>query len=338
MRVSGNSIQLRSTAALSSLRLVMTSRSRSILVTVCAGRSRSVAADLRRWAWRARLGGELARAGQLGELEHRPRGWSSAAARRRSAPARSRRARRAGPGGAPLAARKPEPPRSASEPCSGGRVNCSDEIVTVSPRSSSKPIADCTSWRSVSISSGGRGAQVSLAVGGRAEDAVDHDRDADPADLARQDHPLAAGLGDLEVLPLAALRRGAGAVARVAAHVAVGQVARHRDARARCRCAFSELSSTSERIATRLSGSIVRSVIVWLSISASTLTSTIALPGPTRASSRRWMFARSVSARSLAPARPPEPGRPCRRARRRARRPSPPPPPASRPATAEETR
>ncbi len=40
--------------------------------------------------------------------------------------------------------------------------------------------------------------------------------------------------------------------------------------------AFSALSSVSVLIATRLSGSTVRSLIVWLSMSASTLTSTMA--------------------------------------------------------------
>ena len=72
--------------------------------------------------------------------------------------------------------------------------------------------------------------------------------------------------------------------------------------------AFSELCSVSELIATRLSGSMMRSVIVWLSISASTLTSTMALPGPTRASSSRWMLARMVSARALGLAAPPVSG------------------------------
>ena len=63
-------------------------------------------------------------------------------------------------------------------------------------------------------------------------------------------------------------------------------------------------SSTSEEIATRLSGSMVRSVTVSLSIAESMLTSTMARPGPTRASSRRSMLARSVASRSLPPAPP----------------------------------
>ncbi len=74
--------------------------------------------------------------------------------------------------------------------------------------------------------------------------------------------------------------------------------------------AFSVLCSVSELIATRLSGSMMRSVIVWLSISASTLTSTMALPCPTRALSRRWkrLLARIASARALGLAAPPVSG------------------------------
>ena len=63
-------------------------------------------------------------------------------------------------------------------------------------------------------------------------------------------------------------------------------------------------SSTSEEIATRLSGSMVRSETVSLSIAVSTLTSTMARPGPTRASSSRSMLALSVASRSVAPPGP----------------------------------
>ena len=177
----------------------------------------------------------------------------------------------------------------------------------MSPRSASKPIADCTSWRSVSISSGGRGAQASVpsAPGATMPSTM-------TATLIRRTWPgwtmrsrrvsetskfcRSRLWVDDRVLSLGSPPTSPSG--RLLATVTPGEVP----------CAFSELSSTSEEIATRLSGSIVRSVMVWLSISASTLTSTIALPGPTRASSRRWIFARSVSARSLAPASPPEAG------------------------------
>jgi hypothetical protein len=115
--------------------------------------------------------------------------------------------------------------------------------------------------------------------------------------MAGQDHPLASGLGDLEVLPFARLGRVALVAAALAADVAVGQVAG--DRRRRGAWAFSELCSDSTLIATCLCGSTVRSVMVWLSMSASTLTSTIARPWPTRASSMRWMLARIVSARAF---------------------------------------
>ena len=68
--------------------------------------------------------------------------------------------------------------------------------------------------------------------------------------------------------------------------------------------ALSLNSSTSEEIATRLSGSMVRSETVSLSIAVSTLTSTMARPGPTRASSSRSMLALSVASRSVAPPGP----------------------------------
>ena len=49
---------------------------------------------------------------------------------------------------------------------------------------------------------------------------------------------------------------------------------------------------------------MVRSETVSLSIAVSTLTSTMARPGPTRASSSRSMLALSVASRSVAPPGP----------------------------------
>ena len=169
LRVSGDSIQLRSTAA-----RVLAAAGDDVAQPLDLGdglrrQVEDVAARAAPAPMARRLGGR-ARAGRSARRARAPAGgWSSGAARRRSAPARSPPSTPSWASRAPFAARKPAPPRSTSAPCSGGRVNCSDSIVTVSPRSASKPIADCTSWRSVSISSAGprRPGLAAVGVGAR---------------------------------------------------------------------------------------------------------------------------------------------------------------------------
>ena len=191
----GTSIQARSTAAESSLRLAITSRRRSILVT----RLRRQLEDVAAVAAGAADAGAARSASSRGPVssascERRAGGSASGAARRRSAPARCPPARRAGRAGRRCAARKPAPAASASVPCSGGsgelqrfdghgvaarRVEADRRSAPAGAASRSPPPAAAPRTRSPS------------APG--CSDAVDHHRDADPPHLAGQDHPLACG-------------------------------------------------------------------------------------------------------------------------------------------------